>query len=54
LITELIFRGTKDGFTASAFHTKCDNKGATITIVKAKNNGNVFGGYNPKSWVSNS
>ena len=38
LVTELIFRATKDGFTASAFHTKCDNKGATIVLVKSKSN----------------
>jgi len=32
----LIFRASKDGYTAAAFHEKCDNKGATIVIVKIK------------------
>ena len=52
LVTELIFRATKDGFTASAFHGKCNDKGATITIVKAKT-GQIFGGYNTVNWSSN-
>jgi hypothetical protein len=35
---------TRDGFTAEAFHLKCDGKENTITIIK--NNLNfVFGGY---------
>jgi len=33
------------------FHENCDNKGATLLIVKA-NQGHIFGGYNPVSWVS--
>jgi hypothetical protein len=51
LVTELIYRATKDGFTASAFHTKCNDKGATIIIVKSKSN-QVFGGFNPAAWTS--
>jgi hypothetical protein len=33
------------------FHEKCDNKGATIMFIKT-NNGCIFGGYNPVSWLS--
>lgn len=36
IVTELIFRATKDGFTASAFHTKCNDKGPTLVIIKSK------------------
>lgn len=54
IITELIFRATKDGFSASNFHAKCNDKGATIILIKAKNNENIFGGYTSKSWLSNS
>jgi hypothetical protein len=32
----LIFRASKDGKTATAFHNKCNNKGATIIVVKIK------------------
>lgn len=36
---------------AQRFHIKCDNRGPTLMIVKA-NEGYVFGGFNPTSWVS--
>jgi hypothetical protein len=32
----LLYRASGDGDTAAAFHTKCDNKGAPIVIVKIK------------------
>jgi len=38
IVTELIFRGSKDGFTSSAFHSKCDGKGATLILIKSKTN----------------
>ena len=46
------WRGTRDGMKYSAFHSKCDQKESTLTIVKViKNNKNlVFGGYTTKSW----
>ena len=40
----LLFRATRDGFTAQAFHTRCDGKRNTITIIK-NNLNHVFGGY---------
>ena len=48
---ELIFRGTRDGLSNSAFHNKCDNKGETITLIKNEN-GDIFGGYASISWTS--
>ena len=48
---ELIFRGTKDGMTNTAFHNKCDNKGQTINLIK-NDKGNIFGGYASISWTS--
>ncbi len=45
----LLYRATQNGFTANAFHTKCDGKAKTITIIKT--NGNyVFGGYTSAAW----
>ena len=39
----LLYRATRDGFYCEAFHSKCDGKRNTITIIK--NNLNyVFGG----------
>ena len=47
----LLYRATRDGFTPQAFHSKCDGKGNTITIIK--NNLNyVFGGYASSAWNS--
>jgi hypothetical protein len=47
----LLHRGTRDGFTSQSFHSKCDGKGNTITIIK--NNLNyVFGGYASFAWNS--
>ena len=45
----LIYKGSKDGFKASDFHSKCDDKSNTLVIVKSSN-GNVFGGYTEQSW----
>ena len=47
---KLLFRASQDGFTAQAFHGRCDNKGPTVTIVKSGNN--IFGGFTENSWRS--
>ncbi|GBC07282.1 hypothetical protein RclHR1_07360005 [Rhizophagus clarus] len=47
-----LYRASRDGNTAAAFHKKCDNKGVTIVIVKIKNSEQIVGGYNPLSWDS--
>ncbi len=46
---DLIYRGTRDGFEAESFHSKCDDKSNTLVIIKSIN-GNVFGGYTEQSW----
>ena len=46
----LLFRASRDGFAASAFHSKCDNKGPTITVVKS--DANIFGGFTEKPWTN--
>jgi len=50
-ITTFLYCASRDGFGASAFHLKCDNKGATVVIIKSSN-GFVFGGYSATSWDS--
>ncbi len=47
----LLYRATRDGFTSQAFHSKCDGKGKTITIIKS-NLDYVFGGYASSVWNS--
>lgn len=31
---QLLYRGTSDGFDAATFHDRCDNKGATLTVIE--------------------
>jgi hypothetical protein len=50
---ELLYRGSRDGMTAAAFHGKCDGKGPTLVLVAGQSEGQpvcVFGGYASKSW----
>ncbi|KAF9366867.1 hypothetical protein BGX34_003967 [Mortierella sp. NVP85] len=47
----LQYRATRDGFDATNFHMACDQRGPTLTIVRAEN-GMIFGGYNGSSWSS--
>ena len=49
--TELLYRASKDGYTAAAFHEKCDKKGPNISFIKSEH-GLVFGGYTSLSWDS--
>ena len=39
----MLYKATVDGDNSQTFHNKCDNKGATLTIVKSKK-GRRFGG----------
>jgi hypothetical protein len=48
----LLYRGTRDGFEAKDFHLKCDKKSPTLTIIKAKDSGFIFGGYTEAEWDS--
>jgi hypothetical protein len=45
----LIYRASQDGFEASQFHSKCDDKSNTLVIIKSEND-NIFGGYTEQSW----
>ena len=47
----LLYRASRDGFTAQAFHSKCDGKGPTVTIIK-NNFNDVFGGFTNANWNS--
>jgi hypothetical protein len=50
-VKSLLYRGTRDGFAFSVFHSRCDGKANTITIIKNDNN-HVFGGYISIAWHS--
>lgn len=47
--SELLYRGSRDGFAASVFHAMCDGMGPTVTLF-VSDRGNVFGGFTSKSW----
>jgi hypothetical protein len=47
----LLYQGTRDGQTADAFHSKCDEKGCTLTVIETTC-GKVFGGYSNTAWSS--
>src|SRR6266511_2749626 len=47
---ELIYQGTKDGFSRSVFEQKCYNIEQTVAIIKIKDTGELVGGYNPVCW----
>jgi hypothetical protein len=46
----LIYRGSSDGFGSEIFHRKCDDIPKTLTVVKVKDNDNIFGGYTEQTW----
>ena len=50
---ELIFRASRDGYSAENFHSKCDDMGPSLTIVQSEY-GYRFGGYSKISWISHS
>jgi hypothetical protein len=47
----LLYQGSRDGFFASAFHSKCDNKGPTFNIIETIG-GTIMGGYTSAAWSS--
>ena len=51
---KLIYRGTKNGFRGKDFHKYCDDRGATLTILKTvANDGEtirISGGYTDISY----
>ena len=48
----LLYRGSRDGFAANDFHSKCNGKGATVTIVLSDGFKHVFGGFTNVAWNS--
>ena len=44
----LLYRASRDGWVASNFHSSCDNKGLTVTVVKSRNY--IFEGYTEQHW----
>ncbi len=50
---ELCFRASENSFSSSTFHTKCDGKANTLTLVETTA-GHKMGGFTPVAWDSSS
>ena len=48
----LLYRASRDGWAASNFHSRCDNKGPTVTVIKSGNY--IFGGFTEENWQGRS
>ena len=44
------WRAKTDGWAASTFHSNCDGKGPTVTVIQVGSY--IFGGYTDVSWSS--
>lgn len=45
----LVYRASRDGFTAADFHSRCDPCANTLIVIKSAQN-NIFGGYTEADW----
>lgn len=45
----LLYRGSRDGFSVNKFHQKCDDKEDTVTIVRTEFN-KTIAGYTHYKW----
>ncbi|KAL7522127.1 hypothetical protein ACHAWX_006817 [Stephanocyclus meneghinianus] len=45
----LLYRSSRDGRCDSTFHSKCDNKGATLTVIMTTE-GHIVGAYSDVDW----
>jgi hypothetical protein len=48
---ELIYKASRDRFHANAFHSCCNNKGLTMTVILSNNN-SLLRGYTTTLWTS--
>jgi len=46
---DLIYRGSRNGYSAQEFHDFCDARGSTIILIRSTSK-KVFGGYTDVSW----
>jgi len=49
----LIYQASVDSFSASSFHSKCDEISNTLIVIKSKKNNFIFGGFTTALWDGN-
>ena len=47
----LIYQASRDGFSSSVFHSKCDGNTGVLVLIKSSNS-YIFGGYTQAAWSS--
>lgn len=47
----LLYRSSRDGWKFKDFHSKCDKKGPTLSLIRSSK-GKICGGYTSVSWRS--
>ena len=47
----LYYRGSRDGWMSEDFHSNCDNKGPTLTLLQIKE-GDCIGAFTKAEWSS--
>jgi hypothetical protein len=47
----LLWRGSRDGFTALEFHHRCDGRANSLALISDTKR-NIFGGFTPVKWES--
>ena len=52
LLFDLVYRGSRDGYSLQNFHNKLDGKGPLIFFIKSAQFNKVFGGYTSKPWTT--
>ena len=49
--TQLLYKGSRDGWNYNDFHSRCDNKGPSVTLFYTSE-GRKCGGFTSQSWDS--
>lgn len=47
----MVYRATRDGFDAAAFHKLCDGRRRLLVVVREKETGWLFGGYTKVGFI---
>ena len=49
----MIYKASRDGFSAEKFHELCDGKGVTLVIAVSQAHNRIFGGFTNIPWTQN-
>ena len=49
--TELVYQGSRDGFLAEDFHSRCDDIGPNVSLLKTDKDVSIAG-FTSASWAS--